>query len=60
MSKEYQEICKSIQASNAKLYNGDQQIMNEIKSIENDLKAISKKLDKVVDMVVRLLKESSR
>lgn len=59
MSRDYNEICKAIHASNDKIYAGENQILNEVNSIKNDLRTISKKLDKVMDMVVRLIKESN-
>jgi len=59
MSRDYHKICQSIQASNDKIYAGEHHILSELQSIRSELKFISKKLDKVLDMVIRIIKESN-
>ncbi|NDD83580.1 hypothetical protein EBZ38_04760 [bacterium] len=59
MSRDFNKICQSIYAANDKIYAGEQHVINELQSIKNDLRIISKKLDKVLDMVIRIIKESN-
>lgn len=54
MSRDFSKICKSINDNNQRM-NGEYIILQEIESIKNDIKAISKKLDKLNELVVRLI-----
>ena len=55
MSRDYFRISQSIQDSNDKLYTGEHRILQELESIKKDMKIIHKKLDKISEMLVRLI-----
>ncbi|NBO99231.1 MAG: hypothetical protein EBU90_03765 [Proteobacteria bacterium] len=58
MSKDYNQICKSILDANQKLHNGEHLVLQEIESLKKDIKTISKKLDQISNAVIRILNNS--
>ena len=55
MSRDYHKFCKSIQESNDKIHNGEHKLYQDLQAIRNDIRTLSKKLDKLIDMVVRMI-----
>ncbi len=53
MSRDYNEICKKIQQSNDQIYQNEN-FIREIDAIKKDLKNVSKKLDKIYDLLYRM------
>lgn len=55
MSRDYHKFCKSIQESNDKIFNGEHKLYQDLQSIRNDLKILSKKIDRLMDMMVTII-----
>lgn len=54
MSRDYHEICKKIQQSNDQIHQKEN-LFNEIDSIKKEIKILSKKMDRVYDILVRMI-----